>query len=96
MHPNRLRFGVFSDHNPMMQPVKAMAESVRAARQPVSDDNPLLAMERAASAWITTCLQTYGEFCDAMTETVFLNTYGSPMAAGTGRAGCAAGGAAQG
>ena len=61
-----------------MQPVKALAESVRAARQPVSADNPLLAMERAASSWITTCLQTYGEFRDAMTETVFLNTYGSP------------------
>ena len=78
LHPNRLRFGMFSDQNPLMQPVKVMAESVRAARQPVSDDNPLLAMERAASAWITTCLQTYGEFRDAMTETVFMNTYGSP------------------
>ena len=78
VHPNRLRFGMFSDRNPLMQPVKAMAESVRAARQPVSDDNPLLAMERAASAWITTCLQTYGEVRDAMTETVFMNTYGSP------------------
>ena len=77
-HPNRLRFAMFSDRNPLMQPVKAIADSVRAARQPVSDDNPLLAMERVASAWITTCLQTYGEFRDAMTETVFLNTYGSP------------------
>ena len=49
-HPNRLRFAVFSDQNPMMQPVKALAESVRAARQPVSADNPLLAMEQAASS----------------------------------------------
>jgi pimeloyl-ACP methyl ester carboxylesterase len=78
MHPNRLRFGMFSDRNPLMQPVKAVAESVRAARQPVGDDNPLLAMERAASAWITTCLQTYGALCDTITETAFMNTYGSP------------------
>ena len=35
--------------NPMMQPVKALAESVRAARKPVSADNPLLAMEQIAS-----------------------------------------------
>ena len=32
-HPNRLRFAAFSDRNPMMQPVQALAESVRAARQ---------------------------------------------------------------
>ena len=79
MHPNRLRFGVFSDRNPLMQPVKAMAEAVRTARQPVSRDNPFLAMERATSSWITTCLQSFGELRDAMTETVFLNTYGSPL-----------------
>ena len=77
-HPNRMRFAMFSDQNPVMQPVKAMAESVRAARQPVSADNPLLAMEQATSSWITTCLQTFGEFRDAMTEAMFLNTYGSP------------------
>ena len=78
MHPNRVRFAMFSDQNPMMQPVKALAESVRAARQPVSADNPLLTMEQAASSWITTCLQNYGEVRDAMTEAMFLNTYGSP------------------
>ena len=27
-HPNRLRFAVFSDQNPLMQPVKALAEAV--------------------------------------------------------------------
>ena len=41
MHPNRLRFAMFSDENPLMQPVKALAENVRASRQPVSPDNPL-------------------------------------------------------
>ncbi len=78
-HPNRMRFAAFSDTNPMMQPVKALAESVRAARKPVSADNPLLAMERAAASWITTCIDTYGQFRDAMTEAMFLNTYGSPL-----------------
>lgn len=79
LHPNRLRFGAFSDQNPFMQPVKALANSVRAARQPVSPDNPLLAIEQAASSWITSCLQSFGEFRDAMTEMVFLNVYGSPF-----------------
>jgi pimeloyl-ACP methyl ester carboxylesterase len=78
-HPNRLRFAAFSDQNPLMQPIKGLAESVRATRHPVSEDNPLRAMEEAASTWITSYLQTLGEFRDAMTETMFLNTYGSPL-----------------
>jgi hypothetical protein len=77
-HPNRLRFAAFSDQNPLMQPVKAIAESVRAARKPASADNPLLAMEHAASSWVSTWLQAVGDWRDAMTEAVFLTTYGSP------------------
>jgi hypothetical protein len=77
-HPNRLRFAMFSDRNPFMAPVKELAESVRASRQPVSADNPWLAIEQAASSWITTCLHSLGEFRDSMTEAMFLNTYGSP------------------
>jgi pimeloyl-ACP methyl ester carboxylesterase len=78
MHPSRLRFAAFSDRNPLMQPVRAIADSVRTARHPVRDDNPLLAMERAMSSWISTWLQAAGDWRDAMTETVFLTTYGSP------------------
>ncbi len=78
-HPSRVRFGVFSDQNPMMQPLKGLAETVRATRHPVSADTPFVAAERAASDWITTCLRTYGEWRDTMTEAVFLNTVGSPL-----------------
>ena len=79
LHPNRVRFAMFSDENPLMQPVKVLADAVRAARQPVSPDNPLLAAEKAMSSWIGTCLEAYGNARDAMTEAVFLNTYGSPL-----------------
>jgi hypothetical protein len=78
-HPNRLRFAMFSDRNPFMQPVKPLADLVRASRKPVAADNPLLVMEQAASSWITSCLQSFGEVRDAMTEMMFLNTYGSPL-----------------
>jgi Protein of unknown function (DUF3141) len=78
-HPNRLRFALFSDQNPAMQSVQAMAESVRAARRPVSEDNPLLAIEQTMSSWVTTWLGTFGELRDSMTEMMFLNTYGSPV-----------------
>jgi hypothetical protein len=79
MHPNRLRFAMFSDKNPMMQPVKALAESVRADRKPVAPDNPLLTLEHVASTWITTCWESYRLARDAMTEATFLGAYGSPL-----------------
>jgi hypothetical protein len=79
MHPNRLRFSIFSDQNPLMQSVKAMAAEARARRRPVGADNPFLAWEKAASDWITTCLQSWGEVRDAMTQAAFLNAYGSPL-----------------
>src|SRR5271166_4137558 len=79
LHRNRVRFAMFSDQNPLMLPVKAAAEMVRAWRRPVSPDNPLLAMEQAASEWISTCLQSWGAMRDMMTEHLFLTTYGSPL-----------------
>ena len=79
MHPNRLRFGLFSDQNPFAQVVKPLKEAVRANRTPVSPDNPLLAVEKAASSWITTCLESWGQIRDSMTEAFFLNAYGSPL-----------------
>jgi hypothetical protein len=79
LHPNRLRFAMFSDRNPMMAPVKNMAEQVRQQRKPVSKDNPLLALETMTSHWITTWLDSYRLARDAVAEAAFLTTYGSPL-----------------
>jgi Protein of unknown function (DUF3141) len=78
LHPARLRFGLFSDENLLMQPIKTLAETVRANRQPVPADNPLLAMERMASEWITSSLQAIGTARDTMEEQMFLAIYGLP------------------
>lgn len=87
---HRLRFAAFSDRNPAMAPVKPLADYVRAHREPVSPANPLLTLEKVTSTWISTCLESYRLARDAMTETMFLGTYGSPglqaavgLAAGT-------------
>src|SRR5215468_3802425 len=79
LHPNRMRFAAFSDKNPAMQPVKSLAEQVRADRRPVSPDNPLLSLEKVTSTWITTCWDGYRQMRDAVTEAMFLGTYGSPV-----------------
>ncbi|HEX2943624.1 MAG TPA: DUF3141 domain-containing protein [Rhodopila sp.] len=78
-HPNRVRFGIYADANPLMRPVRELAESIRADRKPADPDNPWLAMERATSLWITAALDGYRDIRDAMTEATFLTIYGSPM-----------------
>ena len=45
LHPLRLQYEIFSDANPMMAPVAAMAEQVRSNRRPVAADNPFLAIQ---------------------------------------------------
>jgi hypothetical protein len=77
-HPHRMRFAAFSDRNPFMAPVKPLADAVRADRRPVSPDNPLLTLEKVASTWISTCWESYRLARDAMTEAMFLGTYGAP------------------
>jgi len=62
-----------------MAALKPFAEWARAHRTPVGPDNPFLALEKNAALLITTALQCWGELRDAMTEAVFLNTYGSPL-----------------
>ena len=64
---------------PLMQPVKALAEAVRADRQPVVADNPLLTIEQWRRPGSSTCWRAIGQMRDAMTEAVFLGTYGSPV-----------------
>ena len=79
MHPNRLRFELFSDRNPFMSAIKPLAAQVHANRKPVNADNPLLAMEKQASSLITATLESGGKIRDAITEAFFLTTYGSPL-----------------
>jgi hypothetical protein len=78
LHPNRLRFAMFSDRNPSMAPVAAAATAVRKARRPAAADNPLLTLEKLCASWISTSFEIMGKTRDAMMEAVFLATYGSP------------------
>ena len=78
-HPNRARFEFFSDRNPLMQQIKPLADAVRADRKPVSADNPWLALERTVSDSMANWLDACGAWRDMLTESLFLNTYGSPF-----------------
>ena len=79
MHPHRLRYEAFSDKNPLLRPMRELAESARANRRPVSADNPFLAMQEAVSQQIVQALDAYSDARDWWTETFFMTVYGSPM-----------------
>ena len=79
LHPNRLRFEIFSDRNPFMSPVASWANAIRVDRREVSRANPFLQIEQAASDWIVKCLDAFTDTRDAMVEGFFMATYGSPL-----------------
>jgi hypothetical protein len=70
---------MFSDANPFMAPVAAMAEAVRAKRRAARADNPLLVAEHAISESIIGGLEAWTRMRDAMQESIFFNIYGSPL-----------------
>jgi pimeloyl-ACP methyl ester carboxylesterase len=91
LHPARLSYTLFSDRNPAMQAVAALAEQVRAERKPVPDDNPGRQAERQVSDAITRTLEGYSAARDRTTERLFQAIYDSPaMQVLTGVAGAAA------
>ncbi len=78
MHPLRLQYEIFSNTNPMMAPVAALADQVRKDRKPVAGDNPFVAMQETASRQIVAALDAWRELTEAMAERTFLAVYGSP------------------
>lgn len=79
LHPARLSYTLFSDRNPWMGWVRALAPTLQADRRPVDQDNPGRTAERAVSQAIETALSGYGRQRDALSETVFRAVYGSPI-----------------
>ena len=79
MSSHRAKYYMLSDANPAMRAVGAMAESVRENRHPVSDDNPYLKAQNEISEGIVRALDAWRDMRDAAYETIFMNTYGSPM-----------------
>jgi pimeloyl-ACP methyl ester carboxylesterase len=78
-NPARMERWAFSDLNPWMWWVKPMAEWVRANRQPVSPENPLVQIEKKVSAQIEDALDRVRDARDAASERLFKALYESPL-----------------
>lgn len=79
LHPYRMRYELFSDMNPFLNGISALAGQVRAQRKPASPGNPFLRMQEAASQQIVAALDRYQVARDQAVEQFFLSTYGQPL-----------------
>lgn len=79
MHPLRVSYERWNDHNPLAKMVAKEADKVRARRMPVAAGNPLLAMQEAFSTAITAGLNSWRDLRDAATEQTFDLVYGNPL-----------------
>jgi hypothetical protein len=77
--PEELLFEFFSGRNPMMQQLALVADQVRAQRQPVKSDNPMLQWQAMVSDSIVTALNNWRDLRDSSMEQLFLATYSSPL-----------------
>ncbi len=75
LHPLRVGYELFSDRNPALQPLAAAAATVEENRRPVAADNIFLEWEKVFSDWIESSLETFGEWRDAMMESMFFGVY---------------------
>lgn len=79
IHPLRLQYELFSDKNPLMAGVRALAESVHSNRKPVAAENPLVKMQEQVSEQIIASLNAVRDMNESISERLFLSIYGSPM-----------------
>ena len=78
LHPLRLSYEMFSNANPVMARVAALAERVREHRSPVAADNPFVALQENASRQIVAALDAWRDMSEALAERTFLAVYGQP------------------
>jgi hypothetical protein len=78
MHPLRLQYELLSNANPLMAPVAALAEQVRANRRPAGPDNPFLAWQEGFSRQVVAALDGWRDAVEAISERTFLAVYGAP------------------
>jgi len=78
LHPLRLQYALFSDANPWMAPIAALADRARVDRKPASSDNPFLEMQERVSDRIVDALDSWRDLNEKMAERAFLTLFGLP------------------
>ncbi|WP_024506065.1 DUF3141 domain-containing protein [Bradyrhizobium sp. ARR65] len=79
LHPLRLQYEALAGDNPVTKAISGAAEKVREHRKPAASDNPFLSIQEAVSKNIVTALDSWRDTQEALSETLFLAIYGSPV-----------------
>jgi hypothetical protein len=79
LHTLRLQYELFSDANPLLAPLGALAQQIREQRNSAAADNPCVVLQDGASAQIVAALDAWRDLRDLCYEVAFLSIYGSPM-----------------
>ncbi len=79
LHPLRLSYEIFGGEGPLMKGVAKEAETIREHRKPAATGNPFLKAQEAMSEGIVSALDKWRDTQEAMSESMFLALYGSPV-----------------
>ncbi|MEO1608436.1 MAG: DUF3141 domain-containing protein [Pseudomonadota bacterium] len=80
LHPMRVQREIFASSNPLMAPVKAQAEEVRAQRQKAQPDNPFLLAEKLWADYVEYAWNVWRDSRAMAFEASFLMIYANPLA----------------
>ena len=76
-HPLRVQRWWFSDRNPILAPLPALAAAARIYRRPRADDNLGRSAEHLESEYVNAALDLYRDLRDAASEAAFYEVYGN-------------------
>jgi uncharacterized protein DUF3141 len=78
-HPLRVSYEAFGSDNAATKAVTEAADNIREHRKPAAQDNPFLAFQETVSKNIVNVLDKWRDTQEALSETLFLSIYGSPV-----------------
>ncbi|MEM6678797.1 MAG: DUF3141 domain-containing protein [Pseudomonadota bacterium] len=79
VHPLRLQRSMMASANPMMTPLRSMADAAVANRKPAAADNPFRQIERVGADLLEQWLDMSRDMRDAMYESMFYALWGGPF-----------------
>jgi hypothetical protein len=79
LHPLRVSYEAFANDNLAMKTVANAADKVRERRKVATEDNPFVAFQQILSENIVGVLDKWRDTQQALTESLFLGIYGSPI-----------------
>jgi hypothetical protein len=79
LHPLRVQYEALAGDNAVTKAIAEAADNAREHRKAVAADNPFLALQETVSKNIVSALDHWRDAQEALSETLFLTIYGSPV-----------------